>query len=191
MRIALLGVDGSGKSSTIELLREIFPAKEIYHYHNLPILHKSITKSEDKDVQHFEEKRLGKLVSEIKVVYKIGQFLFLWFYKFRTIYNRDNIIIVDRVISDMFVDKRRYRLHENSSLVKLSLVLLSLFDYVLVLDADVEVILARNSENSRGDVAMLRKRYLELSTMKEIYRIKTDVTKDQTKRMLLDLFADV
>lgn len=186
-----MGVDGSGKSSTIELLREIFPEKEIYHYHNLPISHKSVTKSVDAGVQHFGDKRLGRLVSEIKVIYKIGQFLALWVYRFRIIYDRNTIIIVDRVISDMFVDKRRYRLHENSCLTKLSLVLLSLFDYVLVLDADVKVILERNSENSPKDVIELRKRYLELTRMKEIDIIKTDVTKDQTKRMLLELFADV
>lgn len=190
MKIALLGVDGSGKSTTIELVKDVFPNKLIYHYHNVPIPHKLANNNVDTDLQSFGAKRLGRITSELKVLYKIAQFLILWFSKCRVIYDSKNIVIVDRVISDMFVDKRRYRLHEKTGSAKFSLMLLGFFDYVIVLDAETKVILSRSSEKSEAELNELRKKYLSLSRLRGLDIIKTDVSTAQTRRKILELLTN-
>jgi thymidylate kinase len=76
---------------------------------------------------------------------------------------RSGLVIFDRYFDDITIDSKRYRYGGPSWLPKALTRLVPRPDMVVVLDADVERVLARKREVQAEEMSRLRKRYLDFA----------------------------
>ena len=164
MTVAVLGPDGSGKSSLIGvLLEELAPAFRATHYlHLRPRLLGKRTSAGPATEPHALPAR-GRLASLAKlgyffVDYVAGHALRIWPLKCRS-----TLVIFDRHYRDLAVDARRYRYGGPAGVARRVAGLVPGPDLWLVLDAPAEVAQARKREVAAAETERQRQGYLELA----------------------------
>lgn len=162
--VAVLGPDGSGKSSVIGvLLEELAPAFRNTHYlHLRPRLLAGRKPVRPVTEPHALPPR-GGIASLAKlgfllVDYVAGHVLRIWPLKCRS-----TLVIFDRHYRDLAVDARRYRYGGPAGVARRVAGLVPGPDLWLVLDAPAEVAQARKREVAAAETERQRRGYLELA----------------------------
>jgi thymidylate kinase len=164
--IALLGVDGTGKSTVLRELKSCInslPYEGIHVFHRRPGLAYRSHNSPTATIRHYEKPAYGIWISIVKLFAMVLDWEFGYWSIIRKNYSDGYLVIADRhSLFDLIADPLRYRYGGPKWLVRLALRLVPKPDLVLLLDAPLEVLLARKSELPAEKMAELRHNYLQL-----------------------------
>lgn len=178
--IAVLGPDGSGKTTVIEHLeRELAPAfRRVIRYHLRP--HFGTASSGTTVTDPHAQKARGHLASAAKV----GLFILdYWVGWLRWVYPakvRSGLVVFDRYYHDMLVDPARYRLPRGSFLPRGLAPLVPRPDIWLVLHAPPELLVARKGEITLEAARVLSQGYERLALQLGANLIDTGRGLDET-----------
>ncbi|HEX6386501.1 MAG TPA: hypothetical protein VF177_17655 [Anaerolineae bacterium] len=168
--IAILGVDGSGKSSVLQALSERFlaaPIAGVKVIHRRPALvYPANEQKPGEPITHYSKPAHGKVKSTVKLVVMVLDWLFGYWGQLAHQRAQGYLLFCDRhSLLDMIADPLRYRYGGSAWLVRLALRLVPMPDLVLLLDAPVAVLQARKQELPIEEVTRQRQAYLELIRM--------------------------
>lgn len=156
--IAILGPDGAGKSSLIDLIAQHFESSfsEIDTYHWRPGLLPDIGvllrqrrsfKNSTVNDPHGAPVH-SSIISVLRLLYYLIDFNLGWIFWVRPAINQNHLVIFDRYSGDMYVDPRRYRLGLPERLLKTMCRLVPSPDLTIILMAPAQVLLSRKQEVS-------------------------------------------
>lgn len=165
--IAILGVDGSGKSSVLQALSERFlaaPITGVKVIHRRPALvYPANEQKPGEPITHYSRPAHGKVKSTLKLAVMVMDWLFGYWGILAHQRAQGYLLFCDRhSLLDMIADPLRYRYGGSSWLVRMSLYLVPMPDLVLLLDAPVATLQARKQELPVEEVTRQRQAYLAL-----------------------------
>jgi thymidylate kinase len=164
--IAILGVDGSGKSSVLNSLRarqQEMPIRRMHVFHRRPRLIHPAHGPKGMPISHYGKPNHGALKSVFKLAALVLDWQMGYRKQIRPLQAQGVLVIADRhSLLDLLADPDRYRYGGPPGLVRLALRLAPMPDVVLLLDAPPQVLLERKQELDREQVTRLRTAYLEL-----------------------------
>ncbi len=163
--IALLGPDGSGKSSLIEALSDVghLAFRKVHSYHLRPELlrrGKSGVRNTVTDPHALPARSLFVSLAKLAVFwsdYVGGYWLRVWPQMVGS-----TLVIFDRYYHDLLVDSKRYRYKAPRWLTRLAGRFVPLPDLVFILDAPPEILQARKREVSPEECTRQREAYRRL-----------------------------
>lgn len=159
--VCFLGVDGSGKSTTIDLFRRGLDAHMVPHeyVHLKPsILRVSHALNVHDKNPHAKPPR-SNLTSFIKLTSWV---LLYQIRRFSLLARKPKITIWDRYIYDLLVDQKRYRTKLPNHIIEILTSLSPKPDAVFVLDISAEEAFSRKNELTTNELHRLRLRYKAL-----------------------------
>jgi len=158
--IAILGPDGSGKSTVAETVRErIKPAfRRTAQFHFLPRLLRRKAAGHIVTDPHGQAPR-SSVASLAKVAYWLADSVAGYAFVIRPALVRSTLVVFDRCVLDAVVDPKRYRYNGPSWLVRLLWKTIPKPDVVILLDAPVEILHQRKQEVSREESERQRTAY--------------------------------
>lgn len=158
--VAILGADGAGKSSVIDVIVDRLADSNIkvdYH-HWCPKLHDDDGESIVNIDPHGQKPR-SSIISNIKLVY----LLLLWHCSFlgkiRKVRKEGAFVLFDRYYKDLMADPLRYRFSGSLSLANVIFKLMPKPDAVFLLDASPDVLLSRKQEVAPSELKEIVTRY--------------------------------
>ena len=170
--VAILGPDGSGKSTVLHHLAQNIQGKftQVSYFHwrpgLLPPLNNLLKPGAPVQVGPCTEPHKfpphGFFISFIRLVYYTLDFILGYWVKFFPRKVRSGLILVDRYYYDFLVDPRRFRLNVPRWIVKVLLRFVCKPDLVFYLDAPVEILLNRKQELSAKELNRQRTAFLKL-----------------------------
>jgi len=162
--VAILGPDGVGKSSAIGGLHDqIGPAfwGERY-FHLRPQFFAPRRPAPPVTDPHAKPPR-GPLSSSLRLTALLADYCLGYAFRLRQLKPRSSLLVFDRYFFDVLVDPKRFRFGGPMWLARLYARLVPSPDLVLILDADVETVLARKSELPPEELNRQREAYQQLS----------------------------
>ena len=170
--IAILGCDGSGKSSVIDELTQQLSrqGQMVSHGHWRPRVFGDYRNPKIRtiaDNPHSSQPR-GPITSSIKLLWISFNWWFEWLRVLRRS-SRNGYLIYDRFHSDLLVDPIRYRYGGSQGLANIFSQLMPQPDLVIYLDAPSEILLSRKSEVSKEALNEARENYLKLCSQHNNY----------------------
>jgi len=186
--IVMLGVDGAGKSSVLDLLTNgslsDFRRFRIFHRRPAVVYARSVETSPV--ISHYGKPPHGPVKSVLKLLVMVLDWLMGYWLHIRKWRSQGYLVIADRhSLLDMLVDPLRYRYGGPRRLVNIVLPFTPQPDLILLLDASVEVLEARKSELTKEQIIELREGYLQLSRSLPNFRVI------ETSRSIEEVCADV
>ena len=164
--VVILGVDGSGKSSVLQLLAERFEAMLVAGVkivHRRPAIVYSARYGEGGAVTHYGKAPHGKVKSTLKLGAIIVDWLFGYWSQLAHQRAKGYLLFSDRhSLFDLLVDPLRYRYSGPPWMVRLAMRCVPMPDLVLLLDAPVAVLQARKGEVTAEEASRQRNAYLDL-----------------------------
>ena len=158
--LAILGPDGSGKSSVVGQLEAAFP--NVISYHIRPrVLPGRLGKVQASDAPHGRAAHNAAL-SVFKLVYFLVDYLLGYQVKVRWHLSRSAVIIFDRHYYDLFVDPKRYGYGGPRWLIGAVARLIPQPDAWFVLDVSIQTIRERKTELAPEEIARQRNAYRAL-----------------------------
>jgi thymidylate kinase len=200
--LAILGVDGSGKST---LINAILPAlnsathNAIVFRHLRPTLLPPLARLKGKNTQHDSpvlephgSKPSGKLASLFRLAYlTLDYFVGYWFWTRLKIAKQPTVVIFDRYAYDMFLDPRRFRIGVSSRVAGWFAALAPKPDLIICLQGNPVIISERKRELSvdetRRQVDALRA--FAFRNPRAVL-ISTDTSIIETRDMVLHALCD-
>jgi thymidylate kinase len=163
--VAVLGADGSGKSSVIAALasgsRPEFRRATTLHLR--PRLASFARKPQPAVTRPHAAPLRGRVLSTSKVLFFTLDYLIGYWVKLRPGLVRSTLILCDRYFDDLLIDPRRYRYGGSPLTVRRARRFVPRPDLWLVLDAPVHILQARKCEVSSVESARQREGYLQLA----------------------------
>lgn len=161
--LAILGPDGSGKSSVIEAVEREAGGSfaGVRRYHLRPHLGRTLDPTPVTD-PHGRTPR-GRLGSLAKLVLWWADCAVGWLVGIRPALRRGDLVLFDRYVHDILVDPRRYRYGGSARLARRAVGLVPRPDAFVVLDAPVEVLRSRKREVAAGETDRQRSAYRRLA----------------------------
>lgn len=191
--IAVLGPDGSGKTTVIEhLQRELAPAFRRVRRHHLRPHFGAVVGNTPVTNPHAQPPR-GHLASTLKIALFLIDYWLGWLRSIYPARARSTLVIFDRYYHDMLADPTRYRLPRASLVPRWAAPLVPQPDLWLVLHAQPELLVARKGEITLDAARTLARRYDELARQLGASQVDTsgalDATLATALRIPLDFLA--
>lgn len=186
--IVLLGVDGVGKSSILDLIKlnSFTPYRGIRIFHRRPGVVYAKPEEDSGVILHYAKPPHNPVKSSLKLLVMVLDWIFGYWLHIRKWRSEGYLVISDRhSLLDMLVDPLRYRYGGPHRLVELVLPLTPQPDLVLVLDAPEDVLEARKSELTKQQIKELREGYLQMSRSLPNFRVI------DAARSIEEVYADV
>lgn len=171
--ISISGVDGVGKSTLIKCLVKDFEQRGM----NVKVLRSrpcgfpilSSIKYGKKEAEaiassqlHFEKKQQNKLISYLKFIYYLIDYLLGNFLLFSKFTSNNNVIIFDRYYFDYICDQSRFSIYVNPVFSKFFLKMIFIPDCNFYLYSSTELIYLNRREQSENQIILSNKRYINL-----------------------------
>lgn len=193
--IALLGVDGSGKSSVLRRLSERsdeLPFRGIQVFHRRPRLVYALPRTSGAPVDHYGKPNHGALKSMLKIAAMVLDWQLGYWRNIRVQTAQGFLVVADRhSLFDILADPRRYRYGGPSYFVHLALRCVPSPAAIVLLDAPEDVLHARKQELSLTQITELRSKYLQLvGSRPGSYRIDVSRPLDDVVSDILDLLTE-
>lgn len=165
---ALLGVDGSGKTTVLAALSQTLLAKPcagLFVLHRRPrLVYGAAVAPSQGAIEHYGKPAHGLIRSIVKLAAMWLDWLLGYFMVVRRRQAQGFLVVADRhALLDLLADPHRYRYGGPAWLVRLALRWLPAPDAVVLLDAPTAVLLARKQELTAAQATQLRHAYLSLA----------------------------
>ena len=159
--VAVLGPDGSGKSSVIEqYLSALAPAfRRTAGFHLRPRLFRGSSAAGTDNTNPHGQIPRGALMSAAKLLFLWADYLLGYCLRVRPLLVRSTLVVFDRYYQDLLIDARRFRYGGPRWLARLVAKLIPMPDLMLVLDAPAHVLQARKQEVSAQESARQAEAY--------------------------------
>jgi serine acetyltransferase/thymidylate kinase len=164
MTVAVIGPDGSGKSSVIELvLADLAPAfRSTRSLHLRPRVVRGKAAARPATAPHALPPR-GRIASVAKLAHMLLDYVAGYALRVWPLTRRSTLVVFDRYYRDLLVDPKRYRYGGPMGLARWAARCVPGPDLWVLLDAPGEVLQARKSEVSAEESARQRQSYLRLA----------------------------
>jgi thymidylate kinase len=171
--VAVLGPDGSGKSTVIEKMQAALAMgfRRTARFHLRPQWLRGTSAGEAANLDspntdpHGQAPR-GVLASVAKLIFFWADFGIGSWVQVRPLLVRSTLVIFDRYYPDLLIDPRRFRYKGPRWLARLVGALIPMPDLMLILDAPAEVLQARKREVSAEETARQVEAYREFAGSK-------------------------
>ena len=165
MTVAVIGPDGSGKSSVIErVLADLAPAFRATRYlHLRPRVVGGGQASAGPATEPHALPSRGRIASVAKLVHMLLDYVAGYALRVWPLRRRSTLVVFDRYYHDLLVDPKRYRYGGPMSLARWAAKWVPGPDLWVLLDAPGDVLQARKSEVSAEESGRQRQSYLELA----------------------------
>ena len=162
--IALIGPDGCGKSSIIDVIRQqyTFAFRAVQCFHMRPKLLRRKTQTDAVVTNPHGQRPRGFIASSAKALFLIADYLLGYMFQVVPALGRTHLIIFDRYVYDLLVDSKRVRYGGPRWLLRLVALVVPRPDLVILLDAPAEVLWSRKQEVVFEEVVRQRKAYLQV-----------------------------
>jgi thymidylate kinase len=159
--VAILGPDGSGKSSVIEqYLAALGPAfRQSACFHLRPHLLHGSAAGQMVNTDPQGQKPRGTMASVAKLLFLWVDYVLGYYLRVRPRLLRSTLVVFDRYYHDMLIDARRFRYGGPGWLARLVATLIPMPDMILFLDAPADVLQARKREVSAEESARQAEAY--------------------------------
>jgi len=153
--VAILGPDGSGKSS---LLERYLPAMEssfrgTQYFHLRPGLLAGTAAGQVPNTDPHGQTPRGAIISTAKVLYLWADYVFGYWLRVRPLVDQAKLVVFDRYYHDLPIDPLRFRYGGPRWLARWIARIIPLPDLLLILDAPAAVLQARKQEVSAEESA--------------------------------------
>jgi thymidylate kinase len=164
--VAILGPDGSGKSSVIDQLVPMLAPefRGIQRLHLRPRVFSGSAAGQRTNTDPHGQALRGPLASSAKLLFLWADYSIGYFVRVRPALTRSSLVLFDRYYYDLLVDSRRFRYGGPAWLLKLIGRLIPRPDLLLILDAPAEVLQSRKQEVSPEESARQAALYRALAT---------------------------
>jgi thymidylate kinase len=161
--VALMGPDGSGKTTVLECLARTLTVGEVHRHHWRPGVLMLREASDDPVTNPHASAPRGRLLSCLKLPWLVVDW---WLGYWGIIVHqraRQGVVLFDRHFVDILVDPRRYRYNAPQWLTRLAATLVPQPSLFIFLDAPVDCLQGRKQEVSRAEGLRQRDAYLQLA----------------------------
>jgi thymidylate kinase len=165
--ITLLGLDGSGKSTVVKMLRGMLAPLPIRTLHRLPgILLRPRKRSGNNGqtgISHYSKPPHSRAKSVLKLAIMVADWQIGYWRTVHPARQKGALVIADRhALLDLIPDPLRYRYGGSANLVSQAVRLTPMPNLIFLLDAPISVLQARKQELSVEKAEALRAGYLQL-----------------------------